>query len=288
MSKFFNNSLFISENLIKIVETKEIPLNLIAVREEQKRKDVSREKMIQLAESIETIGLIHPITVVKEDDNYRLVAGFRRFTACQMLEKQTIYARIAEADEQLEILIHLEENAKREKYNELEEAQYFADVLQRTQMTQEQLAKLIGKTPAYVSQRLAMFRWHPQVKEALIAEELTYSACRELMRVDDEKQMLHYLHHARLQGANWTNIKAWVDDYFAIQKQYAEIQQSALPINAEPAEPAKNIIYYLTAKKAVRKPTASRRVVHKKKPCKQSQLYRLNYGGYIRNRGKLV
>ena len=276
MSKFFNNSLFLSENLIKIVETKEIEIDKIIIRDEQKRKDVSREKMIQLAESIETIGLIHPITVVKEGDNYRLVAGYRRFTACQMLENTTIYARIAEPDEQLEILIHLEENAKREKYNELEEAQYFADILQRTQMTQDQLAKLIGKTPAYVSQRLAMFRWHPAVKEALIAEELTYSACRELMRVDDEKQMLHYLHHARLQGANWTNIKMWVDDYFAIQKQYAEIQQEALPISAEPAEPAKNIIYYLTAKKAVKKPTASRRIIHQKPPCKQSQLYRLN------------
>jgi len=252
MGKKFNNSLFISENLLNIIETKEIEMKLIQVRDEQKRKDINKENLILLAESIETIGLIHPITVVKEDGYYRLVAGFRRFNACMMLEKPTIYARIVKEDEQLEILIHLEENAKREKYNEYEEAQYFADVIQRTQMTQEQLAKLIGKTPAYISQRLAMFRWHPLIKEALIAEQLSYSACRELMRVDNEPQLVHFVNQAIEQGANWSTIKRWVDDYADVQKYYEAMKQPAMPIAAEPADPAQNITPLIgeTAKKA--------------------------------------
>lgn len=221
-----NDELF--NNSISSVEIIEIPIDKIIVDEENQRKDVNQNALIELANSIKAIGLINPITVAKYDDKFKLVAGFRRLSACRLLNYEHIQAKIIADSATLNILVHLDENNKRERFTELQEAEYFASIIHKLQLTYEQLAKVIDKTPAFISQRLSILKWNDKLRQALINEELSYSVCRELNRVKDKEQLENFIYHAVTSGVNWKTVKKWVDEYVEVQEQYEQATQPPL------------------------------------------------------------
>lgn len=221
-----NDELF--NNSISSIEIIEIPIDKIIVDEESQRKDVNQNALIELAESIKAIGLINPITVAKYDDKYKLVAGFRRLSACRLLNYEQIQAKIIADSATLNILVHLDENNKRERFTELQEAEYFASIIHKLQLTYEQLAKVIDKTPAFISQRLSILKWNEKLRTALINEDLSYSVCRELNRVKDKEQLENFIYHAVTSGVNWKTVKKWVDEYVEVQEQYEQATQPPL------------------------------------------------------------
>ena len=225
----FNEELF--NNNKTSLEVKEIPISAIIIDEESKRNEINTDTLQELIQSINLIGLINPITVIKDLDKYRLVAGYRRLIAHNALAKETIHAKVIENSDALQILVHLDENAKRERFSEIEEAIYYAKVIERLQITAEQLAKMINRTPAYISQRLSILRWTEQLRKALADGHLTYSACRELARVKDLDQQNRFLQYAIDGTASWSTIQRWVNDYFVVQKASEEARRNK---NSEP------------------------------------------------------
>lgn len=218
-----NDELF--NNSVSSIEIIEIPVDKIIVDEENQRKDTNQNALIELAESIKAIGLINPITVARLDEQYKLVAGFRRLSACRMLKYEHIQAKVIADSVTLNILVHLDENNKRERFTELQEAQYLASIIHKLQLTYEQLGKVIDKTPAYISQRLSILKWNDKLRNALINEELSYSVCRELNRVKDKEQLENFIYHAVTSGVNWKTVKKWVDEYVEVQEQYEQATQ---------------------------------------------------------------
>lgn len=157
-----------------------------------------------------------------------MVAGFRRLSACRLLNYEQIQAKIIADSATLNILVHLDENNKRERFTELQEAEFFASIIHRLQLTYEQLAKVIDKTPAFISQRLSILKWNDKLRQALINEELSYSVCRELNRVKDNAQLENFIYHAVTSGVNWKTVKKWVDEYVEVQEEFEKATQPPL------------------------------------------------------------
>lgn len=228
------NDEMLFENNKTTLEVKEISINSIIIDDESKRNDINTDNLQELIESIDKIGLINPITCIKDQDQYRLVAGYRRLLAHNALGKDTIHAKIIDNSDALQILVHLDENAKRERFSETEEAIYFSKVIERLQITAEHLAKIVGKTPAYVSQRLSILKWTDELRKALADGVLTYSACRELARIKDIEQQTKFMNYAIDGVASWSTVQRWVNDYFTVLK--ATEESRLFEVSEEPAK----------------------------------------------------
>jgi len=120
---------------------------------------------------------------------------------------------VVEVDGVVADVMKLHENLKREDVNVVDEAFFLRDVMKRDKLTQKELAKAIGRTEGYVSQRLDLLAGDPKILEALYEGKITFAVARELNRIDDETVRRQYLYHAVTGGLNSTTAQKWVEDY---------------------------------------------------------------------------
>ena len=115
----------------------------------QPRNYFGDQALSELAQSIESLGIIQPITVKKQDDKFLIISGERRFRASKIVGLKTIpaYVRLADDKELLEMA--LVENIQREDLNAIEVALTYRRFLEELEMTQEQLSQRIGEEHNY-------------------------------------------------------------------------------------------------------------------------------------------
>lgn len=128
-----------------------IPLNWIDVNPRQPRREVAPEALHELAESIRSEGLLQPIIVRSKGGRYELIAGERRWRACQQLGLSAIPACILEVPDSASAVLALVENLQRENLNPIEEALGYASLMRDFEWTQEQVAERLGKRKARAS-----------------------------------------------------------------------------------------------------------------------------------------
>lgn len=164
---------------------------------EQPRKQFNEEKLEELAESIKQYGLIQPIIVTKKDDYYEIVAGERRWRACKKAGLKTIPAIVRENDERKNKEIALIENIQREDLNAYEKAMGIKELMDKYELTQMQVAKIVGKSRSRVANTLRILNLDPRVLELAKEAKLTESHCRALLIFEDGdrqyKEALHYI-----------------------------------------------------------------------------------------------
>jgi len=161
----------------------EIHLNQIYPNPEQPRKLFPREALEELAMSISEQGLIEPLVVVPRDGKFMLVAGERRWRACQMAGLETVPVRIIEADDRQVAEMALVENLQRQDLTPLEEAKAFQDMLDRG-YTKEELAKKLGLKQVWrVDERLSLLNLAPRFQEALVQGIISPSQAFEMSRL---------------------------------------------------------------------------------------------------------
>lgn len=134
----------------------ELRLEQIAPNPDQPRKTFSMDSLVELAASIDRHGLIQPITVQRlpgDEDQYLLVAGERRYRACELLERESIPAILTNGDPEE---IGLIENIQREELNPLEEVEAMVRMMDRHHYTQEQLGQIVGKSQAAISKGFSL------------------------------------------------------------------------------------------------------------------------------------
>ena len=125
----------------------EIELSKIAVNPNQPRREFDPVALQELADSIAEIGIIQPITLRKLNDNsYQIIAGERRYRASIQAGLKTIPAYIRTADDENVMEMALIENIQREDLNPVEEAMGYGALIEKFGLTQDQVAKQVGKT----------------------------------------------------------------------------------------------------------------------------------------------
>jgi ParB family chromosome partitioning protein len=166
-----------------------IRISSIEPRRDQPRKNFDREALEALADSIATHGVLQPI-IVRENENlsgtYEIIAGERRWRASQMAGLSEIPAIVFDGDELKAAQVALVENIQREDLNPVEEAFGYSALIERYGLTQEQVAKQVGKSRSAVANTLRLVDLPDEVLEMLKDGELSAGHARALLALDDD------------------------------------------------------------------------------------------------------
>jgi len=155
----------------------------------QPRKFFDEAKIRELAQTIRDHGLLTPILVRPiGNEKYQLVHGERRFKACRLLGFKAIKAEIRELDDIETLQIQLVENLQREDLNPVEEADTFQRLIIEFGYTHKTLAKRIGKSREYITNKLSLLRLPDNITQAINTNEITESHARILKPLSPDKQ----------------------------------------------------------------------------------------------------
>ena len=144
-----------------------IPIEKIFRDENQPRKEFDQEKIAELAQSINKNGLIQPVILTKKDDNnYIIVAGERRWRAAQIANLKTLPALLLPTDLDKDE-ISLIENIQRENLKVSEEAQAYQRLIEKNNYTHDQLSKIVGKSRSHITNLLRILNLHEYFSDLL-------------------------------------------------------------------------------------------------------------------------
>lgn len=168
-------------------------LSDIEPRRDQPRKSFDREPLEALADSIATYGVLQPI-IVRENEalagTYEIIAGERRWRAAKMAGLTEIPAVIFTGDELKAAQVAMIENVQREDLNPVEEAMGYGALIERFGLTQEQVAKQVGKSRPVIANMLRLLELPDEVLEMLRVGELSAGHARAILGLEDAELML--------------------------------------------------------------------------------------------------
>ena len=170
----------------KIVE---IPLEEIKKNPYQPRTYFNEEKLNELKESIEKNGLLQPIIVKKAVKGYYIIAGERRYRAFELLGKKEIPAIIKEMTDEEMMIFAVLENLQREDLSALEESESYKNLMDKMSLTQEELAKKLGKSRPYIANSLRLLKLPTEIKNKLEQGLISTAHARTLLSLKTKKAM---------------------------------------------------------------------------------------------------
>lgn len=168
----------------------EIKISDIKKNPYQPRTIFNEEKLEELKESIDKNGLLQPIIIKKALQGYYIIAGERRFRAFQLLNKDVIPAIIRDYTDEQVMIFSLLENLQREDLSALEEAASYKQLSESLNLTQEELAKKLGKSRPYIANSLRLLKLPELVKEKLNNGELSTAHARTLLSLKNKQAII--------------------------------------------------------------------------------------------------
>jgi len=151
----------------------------------QPRKIFSEDSLAELRDSIKQVGIIQPLVVRKLGPIYELVAGERRLRAAKAAGFSTVPAVVRQYTDQEVAQATLIENIQREELNPLEEALAYDQLLTQFQITQDELAKRVGKSQSTIANKRRLLRLSDEVKELLAGGAVNERQARALLKIED-------------------------------------------------------------------------------------------------------
>ncbi|MDR1782434.1 MAG: ParB/RepB/Spo0J family partition protein [Bacilli bacterium] len=159
----------------------------VRVNPNQPRKHFSEASIMELAQSIKENGLIQPIIVRIKDNHYELIAGERRLRATKYLSEQYIDAIVDNVDDSASSKLSIIENIQRENLSAIEEAYAYLKLLDNYDMTQEELAKSIGKSQSSIANKIRLLGLNDDMQKSILNKEITERHGRALLKIKDDK-----------------------------------------------------------------------------------------------------
>ena len=182
-----------SDNNVEKGSTQTVRIADIEPRKDQPRKQFDRESLETLADSIATYGVLQPIIVRENEDvpgTYEIIAGERRWRASKMAGLSEIPAVVFDGDELRAAQVALIENIQREDLNPVEEAFAYGALIEKYGLTQEQVAKQVGRSRSAVANTLRLLDLPDEVLDMLKAGDLSAGHARALLALDSEETMI--------------------------------------------------------------------------------------------------
>ena len=168
---------------------KKLKITEVEPNRDQPRKNFDQEALEELAQSISEYGLIQPIVVTKKDGYYSIIAGERRWRASKLAGLKEIPAIIRDDDEKVNSEISLIENMQREDLNPYEKALGIRTLIDNYGLSQEDVAKKLGKGRSTIANWVRVLNLEPRVLEMAKNGKLTEGHCKALLAITDpEKQ----------------------------------------------------------------------------------------------------
>jgi ParB family chromosome partitioning protein len=176
-----------------------LPVDVIERSAEQPRKRFGEAGLEELAASIREHGVVEPILVRRQGGKYRIVAGERRWRAAQRAGLQEIPAVVREASDRQAFELALVENLQREDLNPIEEAEAY-EVLARDGLTQEDVARRVGKDRSTVANALRLLKLPEDVRDLVRGGDLDMGHARAILGLDGADEMRKLAQRAVREG----------------------------------------------------------------------------------------
>ena len=186
------DAIFATENVELTTDSDkivEISLEEIKKNPYQPRTYFNEEKLNELKESIEKNGLLQPIIVKKAVKGYYIIAGERRYRAFELLGKKEIPAIIKEMTDEEMMIFAVLENLQREDLSALEESESYKNLMDKMSLTQEELAKKLGKSRPYIANSLRLLKLPTEIKNKLEQGLISTAHARTLLSLKTKKAM---------------------------------------------------------------------------------------------------
>ena len=168
----------------------EIPVELISPNIYQPRHAISEDSLQELVESIRSEGLLQPIVVRRKNNAYEIIAGERRWRACRLLGKKKIFAHLLDASDRSSAVLALVENLQREGLDPIEEALGYRSLMSDFDLTQEVVAKRVGKGRASIANRLRLLQLEEEIQGYIAKGWLSAGHAKVLLSVEEPAERL--------------------------------------------------------------------------------------------------
>ncbi len=166
---------------------RELAVKDIAANPYQPRRDINPKHVEELANSIQSEGLIQPIVVRSKGDKFELIAGERRLRAFESLGRKTIPARIIEASDASSAALALIENLQRENLNPIDEALGYASLIRDFDLTQEAASTRVGKSRAAIANSLRLLTLNAEIQGYLGRRLISTGHAKVLLGVESDE-----------------------------------------------------------------------------------------------------
>lgn len=186
------DAIFATENIELVTDNDkivEIALDEIKKNPYQPRTYFNEEKLNELKESIEKNGLLQPIIVKKAVKGYYIIAGERRYRAFELLGRKEIPAIVKEMTDEEMMVFAVLENLQREDLSALEESESYKNLMDKMSLTQEELAKKLGKSRPYIANSLRLLKLPTEIKNKLEQGVISTAHARTLLSLKTKKAM---------------------------------------------------------------------------------------------------
>ena len=243
-----------------------VPAKSIRPNPAQPRKIFRPEELEELAESIRRHGILQPLSVRRQEGGYELIAGERRLRAGILAGLTEIPCIVMTMDDKESGMTALVENLQRQDLDYIEEAQGISYIMDRWTMSQEQAARLLGKSQSNIANKLRLLRHSPQVLTLLRQRGLTERHARALLKLPTEREKLQAIDTISRMGMNVARAEQYIENLLHadqsqpecpnihsflrnVSQTLSKIQQSGIAAISERRETDSQIILTITIPK---------------------------------------
>lgn len=221
-------------------QVQNINIDLIIPNRFQPRLSFDEKALNELAESIKQHGIIQPLIVRQLADKYEIIAGERRYKAATLAGLSTVPVIVTNLSDAKSAEVALVENIQRKNLSSIEEALSYKRKIDKDNLTQEQLAKLLGLSQSTVANRLRLLNLSNEVQDALLKEKISERHARSLLQISDKNKQTELLNRIITERLTVRQLDEIIKKELSSPSTYAEEVPSNLeqPLSSEPeAEP---------------------------------------------------
>ena len=188
-----------------------LPVGSISPNPDQPRRVFSQPELEELAASIRALGVLQPLTVRRREDGWELVAGERRLRAAKLAGLRQVPCLSVQVDSQSSSLLALVENVQRRDLDFWEEALALRQILDTYHLSQEELARRVGRSQSAVANKLRLLKLPDEALALLRAHGATERHARALLRLDSPERQLEAAEQVTARGLTVAQTEALVE-----------------------------------------------------------------------------
>ncbi|HIE53273.1 MAG TPA: ParB/RepB/Spo0J family partition protein [Armatimonadetes bacterium] len=217
----------------EIAEGTPVQVSLAEIRPNpyQPRRLLDPQKLRELAASLAEHGLVQPVVVRPTESGYELIAGERRWRAAQQAGLETIPAVVRQCSDREMLEISLTENLQREDLNAIEAAEAYRLVLEKFNLTQEELARRLGKSRTAVANTLRLLNLEEEIREAIAEGRISEGHGRALLGISDPQRRREAFQRIEAEGLTVREVERLA------QESTAQAPPRPRPRRKKPSDP---------------------------------------------------
>ena len=212
-----------------------VPLNKIVANKDQPRKIFKEKDLLELAESIKENGIIQPVLVSEVDGHFELIAGERRFRAAKLAGLDRIPVLIKRVTKKDSFVMAIIENVQRSELNCVEEALAYYQLMNEFKLTQEEVAKKVGKDRSTVANFLRLLKLPKDVIMLLQKELISFGHAKVLLSLTDDVLIKRLANEAAINNISVRELEELVK-----KSKSVKAKKDTAPLNLEKYQALRN------------------------------------------------